>query len=623
MKLITAILAILLCGNAIAAVPDVSSVAPTRTSFYERGCVVFDGTAITSDLTNDFISLLNTVNFGDAAAGNWSNGNSNRSKNGYFGAGVAAHCYATAGSKSWSWQAFDGTNRATKTGTITVSAFTGANTYCISSNSLPVAGEGGCPSGATGVQQSDFTVILASATYIATNKRVLLKAGDVFTGTAENEGSASYAITNKAGPILIGSYGAANNSRAIIRPTCSVNYATVFPLKGTTNDIRIVDIEIDGQGDAQCQAVIGQGSINKIYFDNLYIHDLGGGIEIYLQAATAVYDQIFLTNSHIFNLVQSGGSSYTHGILVGATNSAIMGNLFDTSTAASAEHMIRVQYLAKGVISNNTIKNVAAGKEMIALRAPCSAACPTGSGEYYGAGGSPDLGLTGALAATRFVSVQDNDIRQNTTAGIVLKGVNPNDSTIIEDVVIERNYVVMGAAGVGGIQTQGARIYARSNLVDMTNATDPNTGTQITGATAGTAASSASIHCNNSIYNGTGSGTDYGVQVQSGVTTSTVCNNLVYFPNSKSGAAINDSGTGTTLQTNTGNIGTLLTSPAFDGPLTEPKGFRISTASYAATGGTAVFPASNDDFFNCNDVTANVHIGAFVPRARATCRGVK
>lgn len=609
MKYLIALL--MFCGLAQAAAP-VLTVTPSRTSLNERGCVFFDATGTTSDKTNDFIELLNRVNFGDSSAGTWSYGaNTAQSKNFYSGAGVAAHCYTTAGSYTWNWLVSDGSLTDTETGTITVSAFSGANTYCISSNSLPVAGSGGCPSGATAVQQSSWSTIVS--TYLATNKKVLLKAGDTFTM------SATVTVNNFTGPGMLGSYG---SGRAKIAMTCTSNYTTALELTGSTTDLRIVDLEIDGQSDAQCQAIVGTGAVNKIYMDNLYIHDLGGGIEIFLQSATAVYDQIFLTNSHIYNLLQSGGSSYTHGILVATTKGAIMGNLFDTSTAASAEHMIRVQYMAKGLITNNTIKNVAATKEMIALRAPCSAACPTGSGEYYGTGGTPDLGLTGAAAATRYVAVNDNYVDQNTTAGIVLKGVNPNDSTLIDNVVIERNYVIMGSAGIGGIQSQGATIAARNNIVDLNLASDPNTGLQISGATAGASASSNSFYYNNTIYSANGTGTDYGVQVSTGVTTSVVTNNLVYFPLSKSGSAINDSGTGTTKQTNTGDVGTLTTNPQFTGPFTAPIGYAISAASYGANGGTAAFPSVDSDFFGCKDNTGDIRIGAVVPRAQAQCSGV-
>jgi len=84
---------------------------------------------------------------------------------------------------------------------------------------------------------------------------------------------------------------------------------------------------------------------------------------------------------------------------------------------------------------------------------------------------------------------------------------------------------------------------------------------------------------------------------------------------------LNDAGTGTIAATNSTDPQMTGTDPAFDNVANPPIGFRIGTGSYAATGATALWPASNDDFFHCDDTTANERMGAFVPRVRATCRG--
>ena len=64
--------------------------------------------------------------------------------------------------------------------------------------SLPVQGVGGCPAGATAVQQPDF--VTAISTYALTGMRVLLKRGDTFTSTSQ-------ANLVNTGPGIVGAFG--------------------------------------------------------------------------------------------------------------------------------------------------------------------------------------------------------------------------------------------------------------------------------------------------------------------------------------------------------------------------------------------------------------------------------
>src|SRR6185436_10413161 len=105
------------------------------------------------------------------------------------------------------------------------------------------------------------------------------------------------------------------------------------------------------------------------------------------------------------------------------------------------------------------------------------------------------------------------------------------------------------------------------------------------------------------------------------ITDTIIKNNLYYSPNDatpdflneaagKSSGTVGAAGTFGNSSDAQGNV-----DPSFDST-SEAKGFRIGTGSYAASGGSFTFPASIDDFFHCDDVSANEHIGAFVPRVR-------
>jgi hypothetical protein len=68
------------------------------------------------------------------------------------------------------------------------------------------------------------------------------------------------------------------------------------------------------------------------------------------------------------------------------------------------------------------------------------------------------------------------------------------------------------------------------------------------------------------------------------------------------------------------DLSTQTSDPSFDGT-TNPVDFRVGTGSYAANGGTAVFPATARDFFNCVNKTATpqYRIGSMVPKANSRC----
>jgi hypothetical protein len=240
MPFVFAFILALLSLPALAAAPvlPASASIPSRTTCTAPCSVFFDASATTdADESDPFHHLLFTWNFGNPSAGAWTYGaNTSGSRN--FAAGaVAAHVYEFAGSYTWTVRACDATSCDTESGTITVTAadttFSTTNTMCIANGSLPVAGSGGCPSGAAVRNSGDLDASI-TACVTGNTKRCLFKGGDTFTS------STPVTITNNQ--LLFGAYGTG-------KPNMVVSATYIFNISGagspTMNDIVIMDWSVD------------------------------------------------------------------------------------------------------------------------------------------------------------------------------------------------------------------------------------------------------------------------------------------------------------------------------------------------------------------------------------------
>lgn len=566
-------------------------------------------------------------NFGDTGAGNWTYGaNAGQSKN--FATGiVAAHVFETPGTYTVRTRVCNSSNEcATDTDTVTVTApdtvYASTATVCVNT-SAPTAGADGCPSGAAVATASDFCSAVSS--HIGTTKRVLFRRGVTFACAAK--------VTITAdGPWTIGAYGA-GTGRAIVSTAQSAGIvievgagAGVFP-----NDGRIMDLEITQSTGTTTSSIKGVGNFDNLTMLNLYIHSIGDGPafvinQIDISGNDHVWRDLTIANSVIENINGGGGA---HGVYAFAERFALLGNLIDDTV--DAEHLVRLDYLNKAVIQSNTLRNGPTSKEAIAIRGVQQDTLGTGYAQYVAPAPSP----------TQYVVVADNDIKVRDSQGLVYGPANDTIVVVIQDVLDERNWFrgngEQDCSGIYcpqvAINTQAKRHTIRNNLVDCSLFRF----CAIYGSrAASTGMAAADLHYvdNNTAYSSRANTNVAITSVQADSTNISIRNNLAYLPNASgtvymvfcfpTGSAGDCAAiTGLTTATNSSAAQITGTSPSFDGPLTEPKGFRISTLSYAASGGTAVFPASNDDFFHCDDATANEHMGAFVPRARATCRGAK
>lgn len=551
--------------------------------------VFFDATGTTdADTTNPFHDLLYVWNFGDNSSSTWSYGsNLSASKNLAFGA-VVAHVYEQPGTYTWSMVCYDGTSAVLTTGTITVTnantVFSGTNTIAVSSTALPVAGVDGVPAGASCQLQTSWATVCG---YVASGKRVLLKAGDVWDVTAH--GIIAGNVT-----AMLSSYGTENNGRAIVRVNASTPPSNGWIIQGSGNDwqdFRITSIEFDGNG--QTTALVGTQGDAWLGFlaMNNYIHDIGDGWNQGIDS-----DVVIVCDETIETII---GGSGTHAFAVPGARVALLGS--NLAHSEEAEHPVRIPGAAKVVISNNHITDApnesgpAGTKETVAIRS--------------------DQVDTPSL----YVLVSQNYIDIRGYAGVTISSgaLEP----LNQNIIIDKNQIV-SAAGATGFQNNAQKVTVRNNIFDMTLASGP-VFARINDTSDGQNSENVWVY-NNTLYSSAVSGGATGVLVEAGCLSITVKNNLQYTPN-VGGTNVflsNAAGGQTTASNNTGNTGAVTTDPAFDGPLSTPTGYRISTSSYGANGGTAIYPPSNNDFFNADDVTANEHMGACVSRVRASAKGV-
>lgn len=580
--------------GAHAAAPVINC-TPSRTSGTAPLGVTWDCTATTdADTTKPFRELLYAWNFGDSGAGKWNAGsNTAASKNAGWGA-VVGHVYETAGTYTWRLQVSDGTSTVSTSGTITVadpdSTFSGANTYCFYNSTVG----SGCPAGATQTQSSDFDAALASC--IGTTRRCLFQRGGTFT-------SSTTGTVASAGPNTIGAYG--SGALPIIDCTSTTCSGGVVNINNVAvNDLRVMDLDIFGKGVADTgNGIVYAANVTNVTILRVTIRNIGKGIT---GSGVAECTGCVVQESTIYDIYAASGGNAFLGRLI---TSALIGN---TMGPSFGEHVMRPQKIQKSTISNNIITTPAATKCPLTVRA--------------------DTHATNADDSFFFI-VSDNAISSGDVAICVL-GLGPNASGIdarLYDWVIERNYLRLGGY-TGGSSTSTMSLSARSgsvrnNIMDLTG--PPAAGRSGAVVTFDGVEVPDDVH----VFNNTCYASDVGVAVlrcvwiQTGCTNSQVKNNIAWFDlGAGSPVTVLDQGTGTVGASGTfgngSNAQTTGTDPLFAAPASGPQGFRIGTSSYAATSGVALFPSSNDDFYHCDDLTANEHSGALISRTRARCKGV-
>lgn len=422
---------------------------------------------------------------------------------------VAAHVYETPGTYIVALSATDGTNSVSNSCAKIVvqdpdAVFAGANTTCIGATSLPIQGVGGCPADANTAKQSNFAT--AINTYALTGKRVLFKRGDTFT-------AATSAAITRTGPGIVGAFGAGVDP--LVRSNALPNtYTSVLTLSNRSTpgikDWRVMDMELDGSlvpdNGIQCTApsaggpatpvppctylmgVGTDGGIDQITLLRLKIHDMHNGIQFsdsvldYQNAhppygGHTMFDQVAIADLSVLHMIGGNG-----GVSVGvsAKRFSMLGTILDDSLWA--EHNIRIFYMNKGVLSNNTLSRQAPTKGNVKLHGPTwctqgsatdsNGRCVTKSTDYslitmvapYGLGG-----VDGGYSEQVVISDNKFASGNGATAPFVIGAENAQSDERVRSVIVERNWLIPGDVATAMLQISAVDVTARNNICIILN----------------------------------------------------------------------------------------------------------------------------------------------------------
>ena len=608
------------------------SIVPARTSGVAPLAAFFDATATTDqqDTSYPFHELDYSWNFGDSGAGTWSYGNSSgtcgagmgsqisycdiaaslpaatNSKNVAYGP-VAAHVFESPGTYSVCLTVKGASGSASTCQTITVSdpniVFAGTKTTCVSASSLPIAGSGGCPSGAAVAQQADWPTILN--TYAASGTvRVLLKAGDTFTL------SASGRLADTTGPCTIDSYG--SGAQPAIQPQVNLGVGhQILSLATGVTDCRIRNLNfdgsyiygIDGAASTLINGFAGVGnSAKQILLENLTGTDLCNGINyLYLGTDAMTVDQFFVVGTTIQNLTcPTGGNAGQFGIYGGMQRSAWLGN--DWENSISGQEVYRIQLHNKIVISHNYLARALSSKGILLIHG--DSVC-----------GSPAPTTCTPLTSGQDV-ISDNviiaDWAQSSPGFNDAEALGYNEP--IKDTIWERNFFVSGKVNSTDIQLSASNVSIRLNIFNFL-ASNTNVGGFAVSPYWGTCTACTPQrtlipqptnlwHYNNIFYSDapTTSNNYTMISLQasgspdiSALGAVTIQNNLMYAKNSSNPKLFTDSTPASNPTTctscNSSNAQAKSTDPLFingSGAFTAPADFTPNTGSYAIAAGANV-----------------------------------
>lgn len=496
------------------------------------------GTTATST-TRPFHELDYSWSFGDAAGSpvsgtTWATTGARAgvsSRNAATGP-EAAHVFESPGTYTVTLTATDGTNTVTNNCARIVvqdpeAVFAGGNTVCFSASGTFTD----CPAGATNVTTSNFTT--AINTYRASNRRLLFRRGETFTG-------ASPGIINVNGPGIVGAYG--TGAKPIVNGPGTAPVLTLGTYgSGLFTDWRIMDLYLNGQNN-QAGENVGINAVGQFNQVTILRVDVVGTSSGYaashwtLTSGQQSFDQWTLhdsTAAGVPNCNWTGHYICNWRVYVVGTRWSMQGNTLDnlgnpSTLYAGGSHVIRTEMLQNSVISNNTLRGAGDFQVDIKLH---------GWAWGGGAGGNSTAGTY-----TEKIIIADNKIEGGANAWQVSLG--PQDEITderVRDVILERNWFTANSRTQVPMHINSSQTTIRNNICNLSGAADficVNVSRWgITPAPVDT-----QIY-NNTFYSGAGAVDFVGVQIAT-ATNTIVRNNLVSAPASASPVVISGTGTG-------------------------------------------------------------------------------
>ncbi|MBI5779158.1 MAG: putative Ig domain-containing protein [Planctomycetes bacterium] len=601
----------------------VVSLVPARTSGVAPLAVFFDASSTTAvATTRPFHDLEYRWDFGDplgspVSGTTWATGSNPgvNSRNEATGP-VVAHVFERPGTYTINLTAFDGTNTAVANTTITVQdpdvIFAGTNTICIGATVTPTPGVDGCPDGAFTVMQPNFAT--AITTYATTGKRVLFRRGDTFTSTA------SGALTSN-GPGIVGAFGA--GASPIVRMT---NNTVILALSNRSTpgigDWRVMDLEFDGLSTLLSEGVRTQGGINQVTLLRLNMHDIHDGFGFTATILDSqngngypghkTYDQIAIVDSSVVRIVGTTGGV---GFAGSGKHFAMLGNFGDD--AILGEHVVRLFYLYKAVVSNNTLSRQASTKGVIKMHGPTW----TPSTDYHT--DPPPTGVEGETGGyTELVVLSDNKFvgMSNAVYTVNMAAQDSYKDERLRNIIVERNWwpkpIDITNSVVKALAVDADEVTIRNNICAISSG-----GFVLVRGTPGSPTdiitpppTNVRVY-NNTIYSNRPTSVGYfiAVDIRAPSTNVTVYNNLAYAPYVRTDSwatnMVIDAGTGTITAANSTNFQIKNTFPGwFSATPDVPTDFMLMGGSYAIGVG-ALVPVWSD-FFRTPRPQGSMDMGA-------------
>lgn len=562
----------------VTAGPLTLSVTTPRAACISPCLVFFDATATTdaSVANTPFQDVTFTWNFGDTLASGtstWAYGSRPgvNVRNKATG-GIAAHLYATQGRDTKftaTVAATDGTNTAicgigaTAYDPNGTNGFPGTATTCVAQTVTPVAGAGGCPAGAGVLTSTSFATALASK--FGSNKRVLFRCGDTFTGDNAALNATTWSV---------GAYGGCEGTqtnRPIFSDTTAGNQA--LSIGTTAGDGRISDIDFEGGGTGN--SAVSANTFPRITYQITLYNLLSNG-----NASTFGFSQgaqwgvvgsvmtgMGLGIGVFFNF-NANNPPYSGNVVNNLDYTAALGNSFNGVGAPNdgqGREVFRVSACRMCVIENNTIQNANNVGAVFKFHNgntnnSCAGKVVTGGTCYpctVGAQFATTTCWTGAY--TELTEISDNLFTGTSGANVVETAPeNANDDERLRNIVVERNIFATNTGAQGGrlIVVSAVNETLRDNIFYMQFGSTfyPIFGAQLAQRAMEPAPTALEIY-NNTCYNpATQAGQScIALSGASGFGTpaanSFVKNNL-YF-SSASSTTVTDIGTGNTVSNNT------------------------------------------------------------------------
>ena len=266
------------------------------------------------------------------------------------------------------------------------SVFPGESTFCFANAGDTGATFSGCPAGAR--RMGGVTGLASLQPHVAPGRRLLLRRGDTFAADADA------LLIDVRGPGLLGAFGSGN--RPVLAPSAPVSSGCADGNPGTlcasvemvklsdenlgpdpyASDWRVMDLQSDGTARPDLRLVGVGGSADNLLLLRLRAVGLGNGIN----GAGAVdfwnrngdADQKGHDVPDVFAVQEcelrdvTGGEG--HNLMAGAGRRVMyLGNLFRNSNGG--EHVMRLFWTERGVLSHNDIGDAAAGRSVLKMHA--------------------------------------------------------------------------------------------------------------------------------------------------------------------------------------------------------------------------------------------------------------